>query len=280
MSEKYFTVGDIRRIIAESSNEFKPKMGDGVEGNNKKNNDKSYKETEERTKKLNKGAVSKKETSKELPAKEDGNRTTLDYNPRIEPDERYKKRVEAQALGYTSELEMKNGLEKAADFEGNKRIYKQFTDASKKMNDAKTDLRHSGLAARTFDKEVFKSKTLHENVKLKPKKLTFKHTKFLNESQVLVRIPEQYIQEGQVIHMVDKLDNEYVVECVRSEKSGMIETNIISHKNNRVMNEQMNRINQLMGFESDTNGKFNKQNAINEETEFKNILDITRKNNK
>ena len=105
------------------------------------------------------------------------------------------------------------------------------------------------------------------------KRLRFKHTKFMNESQVLTRIPEQYKIDGQVIYMCDKADNEYIVECVRSEKSGLIETNIVSYGNKTAMNEQMNRIQELMGFKTNTNDRYNQ---INENKEFGEILDATR----
>ena len=273
MNERSFKVGDLKRFIAESSTEFKPILGKGVEADNKKNNDKSYKDSKERTEKYDKKG--KKKEEKELAPKEDYNRTMLDYNPRTEPTQEYKDRVKAQALGYTSTLEMNNGLEKAADFEGNKKIYKQFTDASKKIEDERAKLAHSGLQARMKDKSEFTEKHLYENAP-KPKRLIFKHTKFYNENQVITRIPEQYINEGQIIEMCDKVGNKYVVECVRSEKSGLIETNIISHSNKQEMNEQLARISQLFAFESDTNGRINKVNRIDENTEMKNILDTMR----
>ena len=95
----------------------------------------------------------------------------------------------------------------------------------------------------------------------------------MNESQVLTRIPEQYKVDGQVIYMCDKADNEYIVECVRSERSGLIETNIVSYGNKTAMNEQMNRIQELMGFKTNTNDRYNQ---INENKEFGEILGATR----
>ena len=40
---KTYNVGDLRKLVTESS-EFKPKIGDGVESENKKNNGKAYKD--------------------------------------------------------------------------------------------------------------------------------------------------------------------------------------------------------------------------------------------
>lgn len=267
MTERCFTVGELKKLISESSNEFKPKLGKNVEKDNKLNNEKSYKENEKKIK------VKNKVEREDLPEKIDPNKTTLDYNPRIEPSDKYKERIKAQALGYTSELEMNNGIEKSDDYEGNKKIYKQFVDASKKQNDRFADITHTGLQSRMRDKSEFERNSLYEKKELKPKRLIFKHTKFVNESQVLSRIPEEYKNDGQIIHMCDKFDNVYIVECVKSEKSGKIETNIISHSNKTLMNEQMSRIQDLINFKSNVNERYNQ---VSENENFNEILKINR----
>lgn len=270
MKQVSISVGDLKRIIAESSSEFKAKLGPNVEADNKKNNEKSYKDSEKRAKDYDGGLA--KEEKKTLPEKEDYNRTTLDYNPINEPDKATKDRIEAQAEGYSSKLEKDNDIEKVGDFDGNKKIAKQFKDQAEKISDERAELAHTGLQARMMDKDKFKKNTMLES-KPGAKRLRFKHTKFMNESQVLTRIPEQYKVDGQVIYMCDKADNEYIVECVRSERSGLIETNIVSYGNKTAMNEQMNRIQELMGFKTNTNDRYNQ---INENKEFGKILDTTR----
>jgi hypothetical protein len=270
MSQLSIKVGDLRKLVNESANEFKAKLGPNVEADNKKNNEKSYKDAEKRAKDYDGGLA--KEEKKNLPEKEDFNRTTLDYNPINEPDKETKDRIEAQAQGYTSKLEKDNKIEKVGDFEGNKEIAKQFKDQAEKISDERAELAHTGLQARMMDKDKFKKNTMLES-KPGAKRLRFKHTKFMNESQVLTRIPEQYKIDGQVIYMCDKADNEYIVECVRSERSGLIETNIVSYGNKTAMNEQMNRIQELMGFKTNTNDRYNQ---INENKEFGKILDTTR----
>lgn len=271
MAQIKINVGELRKLLRESSTEFKAKLGPNVEANNKRNNEKSYKDAEKRAKDYDGGLAEVKKD--ELPEKYDANRTTLDYNPRTEPDKEYKDKVKAQAEGYNSQLEKENGIEKIGDFEGNKKILKQFTDASDKLNKEKVKMAHSGLQARMRPESDFEKSTMYESAP-KAKRLIFKHTKFINESQVLNRIPEQYKINGQIIHMCDKAENEYIVECVRNEKYGTIETNIISHTNKREMNEQVSRIQQLMGFKTDTNDKFNQ---INENKEFGNMLDTARR---
>jgi hypothetical protein len=264
------SVKELKNLINESASEFKAKLGPNVEADNKKNNEKSYKDSEKRAKDYDGGLA--KEEKKNLPEKGDYNRTTLDYNPISEPDKATKDRIEAQAEGYSSKLEKDNDIEKVGNFDGNKKIAKQFKDQAEKISDERAELAHTGLQARMMDKDKFKKNTMLES-KPGAKRLRFKHTKFMNESQVLTRIPEQYKVDGQVIYMCDKADNEYIVECVRSERSGLIETNIVSYGNKTAMNEQMNRIQELMGFKTNTNDRYNQ---INENKEFGKILDTTR----
>ena len=264
------SVKELKNLINESASEFKAKLGPNVEADNKKNNDKSYKDSEKRAKDYDGGLA--KEEKKKLQPKEDYNRTTMDYNPIVKPDKSTKERIQAQAEGYSSKLEKDNNIEKSGDFESNKEIAKQFKNQAEKIADEKAEMAHTGLQARMRDKNDFKKATMCES-KPGAKRLRFKHTRFLNESQVLTRIPEQYKVDGQVIYMCDKADNEYIVECVRSEKSGVIETNIVSYGNKTAMNEQMSRIQELMGFKTNTNDRYNQ---INENKEFGQILDSAR----
>ena len=68
MKQVSISVGDLKRIIAESSSEFKAKLGPNVEADNKKNNDKSYKDSEKRAKDYDGGLA--KEEKKKLQPKE------------------------------------------------------------------------------------------------------------------------------------------------------------------------------------------------------------------
>lgn len=275
--EIVLNMGDLRRLIKESSkNEFKPVMGDGVEKDNKSNNEKTYKDIENKIKGFD-GGVKKDSKKNELPSKEDYNRTTLDYTPRVEPSKEYKERVEAQAKGYTSKMEEDNDIEKAAQFDEDGKILKQFKDSSNKINKEKSDLAHSGLQARELPKQ--ESKTLYESQKLTPKKLTFKRKEFLNESHMLSCIPEAYKLAGQKIYMVDASDNEYLVECIRDEKNDCIETIVSSYRNLKKMNEQIERINNLFDYKSNTtSGRSNSTTQLNEEQQFKEIMNKLRSN--
>lgn len=249
MEQIRFSVGELKKIIQESAKEFEPKVGVNVMSDNKKTNDKSYKDTEAAIKKYDGGLKEPKKIK--LSDKTDYNRTTIDYNPRIEPSKEYKEKVKAQMQGYTSKLEKDNGIEKAAEFDTDERIGKQFKDANEKIKKEKEELATSGIQGKNLKgTKTISKNSLYENNKPSAKRLNFKHTKFINEEQMLKRIPEEYKKDGQTIYMKDAYDNEYIVECVKSEKSGLIETNVISYQNNAVMNEQVNRIHELFEYKT------------------------------
>ena len=177
MEQRTFLVKDLKRMISEAKSEFNPMLGVNVENDNKKNNEQAYKDAEKKAKDFDGGL---KEPKKEkLADKTDANRTTLDYNPRTEPDKNFKDKVKAQAKGYTSTMEEKNGIEKAAEFDEDSRIFNQLTKSGDKLTKEKEDLAHSGLVSKNLPKE--EKNAMYETT-LKPKRLVFKHTKFINTS--------------------------------------------------------------------------------------------------
>lgn len=134
---KTYNVGDLRKLVTESS-EFKPKIGDGVESENKKNNGKAYKDAKTRANDYDGGL--KADEKKPKYVKSDGNKTTLDYNPENVSKE-WKDRVHAQAKGYTSTAEMNNGLAKEGDFSHNDDIYNGIKDCGKEMHQNEKDFK-------------------------------------------------------------------------------------------------------------------------------------------
>lgn len=269
---KSYKVSDLKKIIRESISEFKPKVGPNVVSDNKKNNEESYKEAEKTVEDANK-LVKKDETKFE---KHDYNRTTLGYNPRVEPTKEYKDRIDAQAKGYTSELEEKNDIEKAADFESNEKIVKAIEDEEDVINKEKETLGKSGLQGSKIDQP--KKNTLYESAP-KPKRLRFKQTKFLNENHMLSRIPEEYKKDGQKIYMTDCEDNEYIVECKKINETGNIELNVLSYNNERVLNEQVSRMNELFNYSTPkTFAPQTKAERVNENEIFKSLMDKARGN--
>ena len=257
--ERKFKVGELKAVIAESSNEFKP-----VLGNTKPSSEKKSRKTSEVRK------------EKKLGEKPDRNRTMLDIRPDNEPSESYKERVNAQIEGYTSDLEKNNGIPKAScDFEGNKAIKKQFEDSRDENNDLRKKLAQSGLTGHTLSDEDLTTNTINE--KRMTKRLTFKNTKFLNEEYMLKRIPDEYKKDGQKIYMKDGHDNEYLVECHET-STGNIETEVVSYNNKKVMNEQVDRIFGLMSY--DTVKERNERNyhsLSGEDTHFSRMMSDVRK---
>ena len=271
MEQRTFLVKDLKRMISESASEFKPVIGPHVTSDNKKNSEKAYKEAEKQAKELDGGLKDPKKGK--LADKEDANRTTLDYNPRTEPDKNFKEKVKAQAKGYTSTMEEKNKIEKAAEFDEDGKIFNQLTKSSDELNKEKEDLAHSGLVSQNLPKQ--EKNTMYETA-LKPKRLVFKHTRFVNESYMLSRIPEEYKKDGQIIHMKDMNGNEYIVECQAS-STGYIETNIKGYSNKELMNEQIKRISELMGYKTGDNlTESVKQSRADNDKNFENMFDIIR----
>ena len=266
-------VGELRKFILESQSEFNPKLGNGVKRKESKDTEDYYDEVKEKMNKYG-SEVFKKLKKKEIEPKTDFNRTTLDYNPVIEPSDDFKKKVKAQAMGYTSELEQKNGEERGGvEMDDDGKIYKYITDSSKKIKKAKEEFGHSGLQARMLPKDD--KKTLYEN--RQPKRLLFKHTRFLNEAQMLSRIPEEYKVDGQKIYMEDAKHNEYIVECVKSNFNGNLELKVISYKNKNTINESINRVNKLFDYKTkETSNKIDYNTKLNENDMFKQLMDLSR----
>lgn len=274
MSTIVYKVGELKRLVRESTNEFSPVKGPGVDTENKKNNEKSYKDAEKAAKDYDGGLKPEKKGT--LPDKVDGNRTTLDYNPRTEPDQSFKDKVDAQAKGFTSKLEEDNGIEKSGEFDKEGKIAKTFKDANDKAIEVKHDLATSGIQGHNMPKENPKKKTMYESAP-KAKKLLFKHTKFLNEGQMLTRIPEEYKIDGQKIYMKDCAGNEYIVECTKSDKSGAIETNVVGYKNEKLLKEQISRMEQLFNYSHDTEfAPSTAKERIEENQNFQDIMDLAR----
>lgn len=261
---KVISVKALRQLVAESSNEFKAVLGPNVESENKKNNGKAYSDAKKRAKDYDGGL--EKEVGEEKPEFEklDANKTTLDYNPE-NASEDYKNRVKAQVKGYTSELEEKNGLEKAGDFSDNENIYNGIKDAGQKIHKAEDDYKFTKVQVRDKNPKPYSEKEMYESkegfdmrnmidmfranehkamIKEHVKTVYFKKTTFLNEEHMLSRIPDEFKKEGEQFKMKDKTGNEYLLEWRNN--SG----NIIGHSNRNGMNESLDRMRSMFNYSS------------------------------
>ena len=262
--EKTFKVGDLKKLVTESSNEFKAVLGPGVENDNKTNNGKAYSDAKKRAKDYDGGL--EKELGEDKPKYEklDANKTTLDYNPANVTDA-YKKRVKAQAKGYTSELEEKNGLEKAGDFSDNENIYNGIKDAGQKIHKAEDEYKFTKVQVRDQNPKPYSKDEMYESkdgfdmrnmidrfrsnekktvLKEHVKTVYFKKTQFLNEEHMFSRIPDEFKKEGEQFKMKDKTGSEYLIEW----KYGA--PRIEGYSNKSALDESISRIKSMYNYSS------------------------------
>jgi len=291
--EKVVTVKAIKKLISESSQEFKAKLGPNVESKDKEINDKAYSDAKKRAKDFDGGLSDEVGEKKAKFEKEDFNKTTLDYEPEnVTPE--YKKRVHAQAKGYTSEAEMNNGIEKSGDFSDNENIYNGLKKSGEELHKNEKELKKSGLQAREWPDDVFDEKTMYEskegfdmrkmlnhmsnlgNIEKKNisetniKTVFFKKTEFLNESHMISKIPDDFKVNGTSFRMKDKNGNEYLIEWNNNKAY------VVGHEYKDKLNEEFSRMKELMGYKtSDT--KTNYSQRLNEgEENFRSTLNKVR----
>ena len=266
MEERTYTISELKTLISESASDMKAVMGTGVESNNKKNNNSAYSDAKKRAKDFD-GGVNEAPKRGDLPEKKDGNKTTLDYALEGDPGKDFKDKVKAQAEGYTSTLEKNNGIEKVGDF--NDKTYKQFVKAGKEIAQNVEDSKKTGLTAREAPKGTFKKDNMYESKKISV--LNFKSTTFLNESQMISKIPDDYKVEGKRFKVKDAGENEFIVEWADGE------ANILSYENKRKLNESKDKFFHLMAYNStDYAKKSTAMSRLSESTEFKNVLEKVR----
>lgn len=271
MNERIYTINELKSLIAESAKEFKAKIGDGIESENKKENNKTYKDAKNKVNNFDGGGEEDKH-ERILPEKEDGNKTTLDYSLEGNPGKNCRDKVKAQAEGYTSTLEKNNGIEKIGDFSD--KTYKQFKKAGEKLAKDAEDVKKRGLTASKAPADTFKKDNMYETKKIAV--LNFKNTKFLSESHMISRIPDDYKVEGKKFKMKDAAQNEFIVEW----KEG--EANILLHENKQKFNESVEKFHKLIDYKSQNFfKKSSSQTRLNEENEFNKMINKSRiiKNN-
>ena len=272
-------VGELRSIIMESSNEYKAVMGKGVETDNKKNNEKSYKESTKKAKDFDGGLKEPKKI--EVDRSGDNNRTTLGYTPSSEPSKEYKERVKAQAKGYiTPDAEKRGSKDDDGEYDDDARIYKSIKDNETKKIEKKAEIAKSGLVGDKLDKGK-RNTMFKESTTPKTKRLIFKKTTFMNESQMLSRIPEEYKVDGQKIYMKDKSDNEYIVEFTQSQRTGQLDTYVVGFNNDRIICENVNRIHQLFNYDTNVaRGNKSQDLRTSGDKDFNDLLNTARNLNK
>ena len=268
MTERVYSINELKSLIKESATEFKAKVGDKVNEFNKKENSKTYKETNKKLKDFD-GGGDESVQERNVPDKEDGNKTTLDYEMSAPVGKDFQDKVKAQAEGYTSTLEKNNGIEKSADFSD--KTYKQFKKSGEEMAKNKVLAKKSGLTARELPDSVFEKPSLYKESK-KIAVLNFKNTTFINESQMVSRIPDEYKVDGKRFKVKDSGENEFIVEWVDGEAQ------ILSYENKKKLNESIDKFMKLSGYNSKHFfKKSTNQSRLNENAEFTQMVEKSRK---
>lgn len=261
--KKVYTLSEFCRVLKESQ-EFKAIKGKNVESEDKKNNEKAVNDILKQGKKFDGGLSDekKKENPRDIT---DYNKTTLDNDFAYEPSKEYKDRVKAQVHGFPSvENEKNSKIEEendSLDFEGNKDFYEQNAEKRKKVADARQTDKHAGLKSHNLPKETFKDNTLYTNESRKMKRLNFSKTVFLNEAEMMKKIPDDMKIDGNKFYMKDAVGNEYLVECVKDKVvNDIIYTKVVDFKNKEKIDETFKRMKELYGYKSSTgtqnSGKF------------------------
>lgn len=275
--EQVLTVKAIKGLIKESQQEFKAKIGNGVESGNKTNNGKAYSDAKKRAKDFDGGLSDEVGEKKADYKKEDFNKTLMDYTPdNVTPE--YKKRVKKEFVNGDKE---------------NEKIYKELKKSGEEQQKNEKELKKSGLQAREWPDEVFDKDNMYEsrdgfdmrkmlnslNEKTTRKQFNeshvktvlFKKTEFLNEAHMISRIPDDFKKNGTSFKMKDKNGSEYLVEWDNNK------ANIIEHVNKKGMDESISRMKELFDYRpSDT--KTNYSDRLNEnDDKFQETLNKMRK---
>jgi len=269
---KIYKVGDLRRMVKESAkSEFEPKFGNNVPEDNKKNNEKAYKDMQKATADYDGGLT--KEKGFQLPENDDNRgMESLFVN---NANDAYTSRVKSQLKGFTSkDNEDIHKNEKLGNAEyGSDDIVNQFKKKGDKYADNRKKAVKIGLSGRELnDSDIEKNYQNLYNENHKLKKLTFKNTVFLTENHMLTKVPDSYMVEGNRFVMRDKNANEYLVEW-HSDKP-----EVKRHFTKENIREEFERMMHLSNYDS---GKYNKtstpQERLNETKEVDVMLNKVRK---
>lgn len=267
-------VGDLREA-SETKQEFKPVVF-GFKETEKINKD-AYADMKNDVKDYDGGVVDGKKKSGISSFDEpNGGRgmQDLQYDNISQP---FSDNVKSQIKGYANkQAEKEHGSEQPgnATHEGNKEIAKKAETHADAVKSGMTKASEIGLTGREIaDKEYDKlHKTVFEE-KNKLKVLSFKREKFINESHMKSRIPDEYKKDGNRFVMKDNAGNEYLVEWTNAEP-------IVTKKTNmNLVNEEKNRMRELWGYkpaEHDT--KTTNASRLNEgDEQYRAMMDRARK---
>lgn len=261
MTTRKYTVSELKKIIAENATEFKQVLGKDVEKDNKKNNEKAYKDIANETENYDGGVRDSKKLAYSYPNDDNKGMQDIEYT---NMNDMFKKRVQSQMKGYASadaEAKHKNDDFGNADFTE----IKNMKERHEAMSDAKKKAKEIGLTSREIDKKEFdkQQKSVFEN---KICTLKFKNTVFLTEQHMLARVPDDFKVSGKKFIMKDKNNHEYLVEWSENNPTVICTTKI---------NEQKNRIHELFQYKSNV-VKSTCEKRMNENIQLNDMLEKVR----
>ena len=262
--ERHYNMGELRKVVRESANEFKPVMGKNVPEDNKKINKEAYKDIEKETKDYDGGIVKKDGKGFSPSAEVNQGMSDLAYDSISKP---FADKVKAQVKGFTSVENEKNN--KDAEF-GNATFGddKEYVDHAKEAKKEKDESRVSAHKGKTpvGDSE----KTIGESKKMK--RLTFKRTEFLGEEHMLSMVPDEFKTSGNKFVMKDGKGNSYMVEWKENNKN-----TVTKMLNEEKVNAEMDRIKNLFGYVSkEYFSNTTAKSRLNEESKFPDMLNRAR----
>lgn len=266
-------VGDLREA-SETKQEFKPIVFGDKES--EKINKSAYADIKKATKDYDGGLVDDNDGGESSFDVLNGGRgmQDLQYDSISQP---FSDNVKSQIKGYANkQAEKEHGKETLgnATNKGNERILKAAENHSDAVKSGRTKASEIGLTGREVNKKDYDN--LRKNVFESKEKLTvlsFKREKFINESHMLSRIPDEYKKEGKKFVMKDNAGNEYLVEWSNSEP------NVKKKANIAVINEEKNRMRELWGYKpGEHESKTTNASRLHESDEqYREMMDKARK---
>ena len=235
------------REIFESAqkNEFKPRKGEGVDSESKKNNEKANKE--ERDEVMDKQP---KETRRkgEIERPYDWNRTLidLDFNDGPEPSDKWWERANANLHGFTSKMEEENSSAKEAgnqDYSKNEKIAKDMKDRSERRKEREKDVAQAGIRGHNLKWNTKRKHTspLDEGMQ----RIRFSHKIFENENDVIQSVPKSFMTEGRRFIMTDATNTDYLMECRMDSLFEQPSLTIVGKYNPKTLEEELNKMKSL-----------------------------------
>ena len=281
--ERIYNFGELCEALKKSANEFKPRKGDGVDREDKKNNEKAVKDILNDVDSVVK-TKGKGDGVKDDSPNTDYNSTTLEYRFDTKPPKAYTDRVSSLAKGFSSVDNEKNSDmedEGGLSFEGNREFLKKrkgISNEKEKQRELKKTggLKTSKKIEQGEDKDKYKSHTaLGENRNMK--RLHFKNTKFLSESHMLSKVPDCYKTDGNVFMMRDITGTDYIVECKVDSEYDYTKLNVLGKRNKSEINEELKKIKSLYNYNSkDTLGGLTPKNRVDEGSNMSELLNKTK----